>query len=682
MEPRVDDRDTSPDPLTAMSQMPNQGAPPIAVMIALDFGTTKSAGAFRIAHCNGPPRRQDIMEVQQANRMKTAPMIAAWLDGDFVCGHELQAMINQGRVAEDKVMRFFKLLLYDDWQESEGAHEIARLLNEAGKSREDLFVAVLKQMYLYAQRQVQIHARHKYDIDGKPRNVYLTVPKNASFSARQLLATSCQRAGLAQCILVSEPLCAAACNLQGLADGGTAAGLIGERIIVVDGGGGTVYRFEDNPPSISISLPWTTIRTFFETDFQKVLELIDLHYTDHTKSIVCTGGFGMSPYLQYCIKEVRPELRMLAPHGQDCYFPVCKGALLRFDVIDTTQLRSLYAFGVTQGEVFDREKHPDGVVGSTFVDTDRVRVEAGSIDLRVVKHDFLDPKLDVVEDRIQWLIKQDNAPGEDGWYVSRPLWQRGYPEVYGPRARKFSVSVVVTKRPPERLHDSAPLIDKVTGQIFPDLHILAEREVKLDLEQARRYNIVERQRGGKEFKCYQVWSTVVLRHNNESLQVGIAFAAPEDSPYDCDGNLKADVAIETLQMSAVHWPFPESQTHAIWDHRYDPHVHDMIGSTVRQDDDVTARVQPQQPPRRPAPNHVEGSQAVPGPVEADPYRRSPTLGPETLLQHVEDGEHAPGVTNPSGRAPSRPRNNMTFDANRSRGMTARRGRNNRWPRNR
>ncbi|KAI6853327.1 hypothetical protein KC365_g5147 [Hortaea werneckii] len=234
-----------------MSQIPSQGAPPITVMIALDFGTTKSAGAFRFARCSGPPRRYDMIEVWQPNREKTVPMIAAWLDGNFVCGHELEAMIDQGRVAEDKAMRFFKLLLYDDWQESEGARDITRLLNEAGKSREDLFAAVLRHMYLSAQRWLRKLTENKYDVEDKPKNVYLTVPENASLSAQQLLATSCQRAELPQCILVSELLCAAACNLQGLAVPGMPAKLIGEQIIVVDGGGGTVdiatFTWGSNP---------------------------------------------------------------------------------------------------------------------------------------------------------------------------------------------------------------------------------------------------------------------------------------------------------------------------------------------------------------------------------------------------------------------------------------------------
>lgn len=170
-----------------------------------------------------------MIEVWQPNREKTVPMIAAWLDGNFVCGHELEAMIDQGRVAEDKAMRFFKLLLYDDWQESEGARDITRLLNEAGKSREDLFAAVLRHMYLSAQRWLRKLTENKYDVEDKPKNVYLTVPENASLSAQQLLATSCQRAELPQCILVSELLCAAACNLQGLAVPGMPAKLVGRQ---------------------------------------------------------------------------------------------------------------------------------------------------------------------------------------------------------------------------------------------------------------------------------------------------------------------------------------------------------------------------------------------------------------------------------------------------------------------
>lgn len=81
-------------------------------------------------------------------------------------------------------------------------------------------------MYFYAQKHILKHAENKYDMDDKPRKVYLTVPKNASFSARQLLATSCERAGIPHSILVSEPLCAAAYNLQSLADDEMAAGLV------------------------------------------------------------------------------------------------------------------------------------------------------------------------------------------------------------------------------------------------------------------------------------------------------------------------------------------------------------------------------------------------------------------------------------------------------------------------
>ncbi|KAI7721484.1 hypothetical protein KC353_g1312 [Hortaea werneckii] len=746
-------------------------------MIALDFGTTKSAAAFRIAHCNGPPRRYEIIQIEQANREKTAPMIAAWLNDEFVCGHELQTLIDEGKVTEEKVMRFFKLLLYDDWQESEGAQHVARLLKEAGKSREDLFTAVLNRMYFYAQKHILKHAENKYDIDDKPQKVYLTVPKNASFSARQLLATSCERAGIPHSILVSEPLCAAAYNLQSLADDEMAAGLTGKHIIIVDGGGGTVEmrmvtalcgaeyvgdafiewfqercpqvvsrggiqgaaeylfmsptqlraqarkgfedvkrkfgpgsgdtlfflngRLADSPTVLAIALPWTAVQTFFEGAVQKVLHLIGLHFTDHTERIICTGGFGMSPYLQHRIKEAYPTLKMLQPHGPDCYFPVCKGALLRFDVIDTTKLRSLYAFGVTQEEEFDRERHPDGIVESTYMDVDGGRVEAGSTDLRVVKHAFFRPKNDVVEDRIQWLIKQDDTPGEDGWYISRPLWQLCYPRVDGLQAREFSATIVVTKRTSEQLRDSAPLIDKVTGQMFPDLEIQGKIEITLDAEQASRYKTLRRQVDGKRPRFYEVWSTIVLRHNKESLQAAVAFAAPEESPYDHDGRLKPNISIEAIRTSSVQWTFARNQTHEVWNHRYDPHVHDIIGSTVRQDDGgVPSRVQqphqhhqqqhqPGQPPSHAA-ERVQQPAHPPAHPTSDPYRASSSSltflhPPSHQQQHVENRQHDPPpvVANPSSsrrRSSQRSGKAAVVDVNigRSKRRTAKKSRPGWW----
>ncbi|KAI7350954.1 hypothetical protein KC320_g5270 [Hortaea werneckii] len=454
-------------------------------------------------------------------------------------------------------------------------------------------------------------------------------------------------------------------------------------------------RLAESPTVLVIALPWTTIQTFFEGAVQKVLHLIGLHFTDHTERIICTGGFGMSPYLQHRIQEAYPKLRMLQPHGPDCYFPVCKGALLRFDVIDTTQSRSLYAFGVTQEEEFDRERHPDGVVESTYIDVDGVRVEAGSTDLRVVKHAFFRPKNDVVEDRIQWLIKQDDAPGEDGWYISRPLWQLCYPRVDEPQAREFSATIVVTKRTCEQLRNSAPLIDKVTGQMFPDLEIQGKIEVTLDTEQARKYKTLRRQVDGKRPRFYEVWATVVLRHNKESLQAAVAFAAPEEAPYDHDGRLKPKISIEAIQMSSVQWTFARDQTHEVWNHRYDPHVHDIIGSTVRQDDGVlpnqTQRPQRQhgQPPAHPDQSFQPAAHPPEHAARSDAYRRgSLTFHPNSQQPHVVETnreEHEPPAVanNPSSsRRRSSQRSAKAVDVNvgRSKRRTARKSRPNWWMR--
>lgn len=83
---------------------------------------------------------------------------------------------------------------------------------------------------------------------------------------------------------------------------------------------------------------------------------------------------------------------------------------MRFDVINTTRLRSLYAFGVTQEEDFDERLHTDGreEEDRTTRNT-RGKVisvaKVGQLDLRVVKKDFFDGR-DIVQDRIQWLITQ------------------------------------------------------------------------------------------------------------------------------------------------------------------------------------------------------------------------------------------------------------------------------------
>ncbi|KAI7713478.1 hypothetical protein KC353_g7525 [Hortaea werneckii] len=433
-------------------------------------------------------------------------------------------------------------------------------------------------------------------------------------------------------------------------------------------------RLADSPTVLVVTLPWTAVQTFFEGAVQKVLHLIGLHFTDHTERIICTGGFGMSPYLQHRIKEAYPTLRMLQPHGPDCYFPVCKGALLRFDVIDTTKLRSLYAFGVTQEEEFNRERHPDGIVESAYTDVDGRRVEAGSTDLRVVKHAFFRPKNDVVEDRIQWLINQDDTPGEDGWYISRPLWQLCYPRVDGPQAREFSATIVVTRRTSEQLHDSAPLIDKVTGQMFPDLEIQGKIEITLDAEQARRYKTLRRQ-------------------------------------VDDDGRLKPNISIEAIQTSSVQWPFARNQTHEVWNHRYDPHVHDIIGSTVRQDDDgVPSRIpqlhqhhhhhqqqqhQQGQPPYHPAERVHQPAFHPPEHPRSDPYRASSSrtfFHPTTSHQQQQQQQHGknrahdpppPVVVNPSSsRRRSSQRSGkaavVDVDIGRSKRRTARKSRPGWW----
>ena len=135
------------------------------------------------------------------------PMIAAWHRSRWYFGHGVT--MNQDNIPEEKIIRYFKLLLYDDHMCSPQAKHVQEQLQNTGKSLEDLLAAFLR--YIWRDVETEFHGRYtNLDQSNCRTRVYLSVPKLVTFQASEQLIDAAKAAGLPAVTLVYEPMCAGA----------------------------------------------------------------------------------------------------------------------------------------------------------------------------------------------------------------------------------------------------------------------------------------------------------------------------------------------------------------------------------------------------------------------------------------------------------------------------------------
>jgi molecular chaperone DnaK (HSP70) len=180
-------------------------------MCAIDLGTDKLKAAtinkHDVFHYN------QIYPVHFNDTSNCAeywlPMKAAFLEGEFYFGFELEALVDDERIQRENIIHGFKMLLYESNTHESDARmrRVQEQLAAAGKSIEDLFTEVLR----YVWNQI-VRERHVSPEDAQNIEVLLTCPKVVTPWATRTLAQAAKRAGLPPRVrFASEPLSAAAC---------------------------------------------------------------------------------------------------------------------------------------------------------------------------------------------------------------------------------------------------------------------------------------------------------------------------------------------------------------------------------------------------------------------------------------------------------------------------------------
>ena len=179
--------------------------------VSLDLGTSTYLMFNALAPEGVRIRAADVNPVlltADGNQSYVGSMIAAFHNGQWFVGRGVKA--NQEQISEDKIIRGFKLALYD-YADSKQVKLVNKQLDEAGKNIGQLFTEVIR----YAWNDAQAHFRREQrDITQHPSIVYLSVPKLASPRATKILQRAAMAAGLPCIRFVYEPMCAAACKLE------------------------------------------------------------------------------------------------------------------------------------------------------------------------------------------------------------------------------------------------------------------------------------------------------------------------------------------------------------------------------------------------------------------------------------------------------------------------------------
>ena len=181
----------------------------------MDFGTeTYSASYYRYMP-NKPFDKANISRVyltSNGTRDYVAPTIAAW-HGRWIFGKELEGMLH--KVPSDKIIKQFKLALYDPHKDSIEARKVHRQLRDAGKQRHELLTQFLK--HFWGQVWSCINEEFLRRNQGPKLSetlVYITVPMLITDDATTQLRGALTEAGIPNAFFLYEPLCAGASVLE------------------------------------------------------------------------------------------------------------------------------------------------------------------------------------------------------------------------------------------------------------------------------------------------------------------------------------------------------------------------------------------------------------------------------------------------------------------------------------
>ncbi|KAK5697160.1 hypothetical protein LTR97_007295 [Elasticomyces elasticus] len=217
------------------------------IVMSWDWGTGRFSACWAVCFDGRTIREDDLVDISFFQRAGyQPPMMMAYHAGQYIWGYELEGMVLNGAVGEERVLDHLKLELYE--QRDEFAEARCKAL---GKQLADMHLTVdgLITAHLRAVMQDCMSAI----VDSEPTipedelrrmqvRVRLSVPQMWSMPARQRMQNAAEAAGLTLVLLVSEPENAMAFCLQQLVKKEKRYGAIlrkGDRILVADLGCGT-----------------------------------------------------------------------------------------------------------------------------------------------------------------------------------------------------------------------------------------------------------------------------------------------------------------------------------------------------------------------------------------------------------------------------------------------------------
>lgn len=229
--------------------------PTKTVHISIDYGTTKIAVAFWIGVPGTQPLDTEIADVKFPGDA-TSPQKLAFKNGKCHQGHELEEMLRKGKLKQEDVIDYLKVLFYKSHESSDFAERALLQLRQHAhilELHEDAPVDELKIQALAMQLKCLMrgveqaiendgeqHFRHtREEIRACPRRIFISVPGMWTPAGNRCMTEAAKKAGLAQVDLVWEPQAAAAYWLQKTKVSGEGIYRAGDMIQVLDVGGGT-----------------------------------------------------------------------------------------------------------------------------------------------------------------------------------------------------------------------------------------------------------------------------------------------------------------------------------------------------------------------------------------------------------------------------------------------------------
>ena len=225
--------------------------------LAIDWGTYKFVVGFTVSR-NGVRSAPKPLMINE--RTFEVRMMATWIDGRFVHGHELQQL--SAKRKDLKIIDFFKLPLYRGPETSEITRKVeATLAALPGTKTLDMLItehlAAVVEDAKTALRKSPLKVDYRDDPEKLERlleniRVRITIPQMWTPDAKRRMQTAAKEAGIRVAVLSYEPQCALAYLIDMAAQSKVQIGPLkkGDSILVADLGSGTGdfvrYRLEDD----------------------------------------------------------------------------------------------------------------------------------------------------------------------------------------------------------------------------------------------------------------------------------------------------------------------------------------------------------------------------------------------------------------------------------------------------